>query len=439
MTGLNKLRMNLTLVNTLVLIGMSAFIAVLLYVSMNMDMESGVNNNLEIYCSQLANNIDYLESGKTEATETATGYNEFKSTLINNSIAFTIWNDRFELLDGSDSRPLSDEQLLSLINRYFQTGHEKYMINDYENDSSNLKICTYAFVTQNGELKVVQAIKDMNTERSVFQTAISTIVWVVVLGTAVSLVLGYLLSGRSLKPIRNSMERQREFLADASHELRTPIAVIQTNLEVLRSCKEETVESQRNWIDNAYGESRRMHHIVEDLMFLARADSGDLTPKKEPVDLTYLIMEVTERFTPLAARKQITLLSDVPADELFTDGDEKQLTQLLVILIDNAIKYSGEKTTIVVRAARTADGIEMSVSDQGIGIAQEDQKKIFERFYRVDKVRSRQEGGTGLGLSIAWWIVQNHKGSITVESQENKGTTMRVLFRESAPLKEIPS
>lgn len=256
---------------------------------------------------------------------------------------------------------------------------------------------------------------------------------VVLAGATLSLLCGYFLSGRALVPVKKGMEQQREFLADASHELRTPIAVIQTNLEVVKASGEETVESQISWIDNAYDETKRMHHIVEDLMFLARADSGDLHFEPQPVDMAYLIMEVTERFIPMAAQKSINILSKVPMEELCVMGDEKQLTQLMVILIDNAIKYTepggAEKNkTIVVQAERIEEGIEVCVADKGIGISKEEQQKIFQRFYRVDKVRSRAEGGTGLGLSIAYWIVKKHKGDIRVESEENAGTKMIITF-----------
>lgn len=439
MPGLNKVRLDLTLMNTAVLIGLSVFVAVSLYFSININVESGVSNNLQIYCTQLANSIEQANPSSTNPDPTAdakNGYYEFKESLIQNNIAFTIWNSDFEIIDKSENQPLNSEQLFDLINRYFTGNRDKYRISDYETDTSNLKICTYVTVSQDGEMQVVQAIKNMDTERGVLKNAVRMIFVVVFAGVTLSLLLGYFLSGRALIPVKRSMKQQREFLADASHELRTPIAVIQTNLEVVQASKEETVESQRTWIDNAYNEAKRMHHIVEDLMFLARADSGDVHFVPEPVDMGYLIMEVTERFIPMAAQKSINILSKVPTEELLVLGDEKQLTQLMVILIDNAIKYTevnenGEeqkKKTIVVQAEAKEDSVEIRVCDKGIGISPEEQTKIFQRFYRVDKVRSRSEGGTGLGLSIGFWIVQKHKGILRVESQENIGTKMIVTF-----------
>jgi signal transduction histidine kinase len=240
---------------------------------------------------------------------------------------------------------------------------------------------------------------------------------------------GYFLSGRSLIPIKKTFERQQEFLADASHELRTPIAVIQTNLEVVKTSGEETVDSQKIWLDNAYGEVRRMQRIVEDLMFLARADSGDLQAPKTAVDLTFLLKVVTEKMVPLAAKKSISLYNNV-AEDLLIEGDEKQITQVFVILLDNAIKYSNEASMIKINAQMVNNGIQVQVIDQGIGIPEADIKKVTQRFYRVDKARSRTEGGTGLGLSIAKWIVEEHQGELRIESQENVGTTVTVVFNK---------
>lgn len=195
MLSLNKLRLNLTLMNTAVLIGLSVFVAVSLYLTINMDMESGVSNNLEIYCSQLANNVEQLQTqqeGGAVAAETQKGYQEFKDTLVHNSIAFTIWDDAFNVVDKSESQPLNQDQLFRLINRYFSGNRDKYLISDYETDDNNLKICTYVTVSKDGEMRVVQAMKNMDTERGVLKNAVRMILIVVLAGATLSLLCGYL-------------------------------------------------------------------------------------------------------------------------------------------------------------------------------------------------------------------------------------------------------
>lgn len=432
MQSLNKLRINLTLMNTGVLIGLLLFISIFLYVILSLDLETNVNNNLEIYCSQLANNIEYLEKEKNNemvTPEEKQGYAEYTRSLLQNNISFIIFNQNYDSLDRSPSLPMAESQLIDITKLYFNGNRDRYFIGNYQNADNDYKICTYMTVNKSGELKIVQAMKNMEPERTLMGNALRMIGVTVFVGASLSFVGGYFLSGRSLIPIKKSVERQQEFLADASHELRTPIAVIQTNLEVIKSGGDETVDSQMDWLNNAYDEAKRMNHIVQDLMFLARADSGDVEVQRDPIDLTYIIKSVNERLLPLAGKKGIRLTNKLE-DNLIITGDEKQMLQLLVILLDNAIKYSGENTQIKILGKRTSQGIRIEVIDQGIGIPKDEQKQVFQRFYRVDKARSKTEGGTGLGLSIAKWIVDEHHGGIMIESEEGKGTTVILNFNE---------
>jgi Signal transduction histidine kinase len=437
MLSLNKLRINLTLMNTGVLIGLLLFISVFLYVVLSMDVETNVNNNLKIYCSQLANEIEYLErqeAGDEVTEEEKQGYFEYARSLVQNNISYIIFDQQFKVLDQSYLLPLEEAKLLEISKHYFEENKEKYLISDYKQGDKDYKICTYAVVNKKGELKIVQAMKNMASERSLLGNAQEMVGFTILIGASLSFLGGYFLSGRSLIPIKKSVERQQEFLADASHELRTPIAVIQTNLEVVKASTDESVESQLTWINNAYDEIQWMQHIVEDLMFLARADSGDMMVQREPVDLTYIIKMVCEKMAPLAGKKGISF-SNKLEDDLIIIGDEKQITQLLVILLDNAIKYSGENTSIRLIGKKTLQGVSVAVIDQGIGIAKDQIEKVTQRFYRVDKARSRTEGGTGLGLSIANWIVDEHHAGMTIESEEKKGTKITLNFDKGVDIK----
>ncbi|KNZ43038.1 sensor histidine kinase [Acetobacterium bakii] len=431
MLSLNKLRINLTLMNTGVLIGLLLFISIFLYVVLSVDIETNVNNNLKIYSSQLANNIEYLEreqEGQVTTEEERQGYSEYTRSLIQNNISYAIFNQNYKSLDQSPTIPLEETQLIEIATHYFNN-NEKYFISNYESGGTDYKICTYMVVNKNGELKIVQAMKNMKPERTLLDNALRMISIAVLVGASLSFLGGYFLSGRSLIPIKKGVQRQQEFLADASHELRTPIAVIQTNLEVVKTSGDETVDSQMTWVDNAYDEVTRMGRIVEDLMFLARADSGDVVIQKESIDLTYLIKNVTEKMAPLAGKRGIYFINTLD-DDLIMAGDEKQITQLLVILLDNAIKYSNENTSIQILGKQDHLGITVEVMDQGIGIAPDEIDRVFQRFYRVDKARSKTEGGTGLGLAIAKWIVDEHHGGILIESEENKGTKIILHFNE---------
>ena len=197
---------------------------------------------------------------------------------------------------------------------------------------------------------------------------------------------------------------------------------------MIKEDRDQTIAEEMQWLDNAYQETKRIQRIVEDLMFLARVDAGETRIEMERIDLAFLSQQVIERMLPLAAQKNILLDWEMPDEALVVNGDRALLTQLIVILLDNAIKYSGENTVVRLIGRRKDTQVALSVIDRGIGIAESDQNKIFNRFYRVDKTRSRAVGGTGLGLSIAAWIVTQYHGKILVDSEADQGTTMTVLL-----------
>lgn len=246
-------------------------------------------------------------------------------------------------------------------------------------------------------------------------------------GILVVFVSSLFLADRALIPIKKSWERQKNFVADASHELRSPLAVIETNLELVMGNGEETVENQNKWLGNIQTENRRMSKLVSDLLFLARADSDQVMFEKRFFPLNDVLMEAVILMQPLADKKKIGLDANIKQVQDFY-GDEARIKQLAVILVDNAIKYTHEGGSIRVGLDFRDSQFEITVADNGEGIAKEHLSRIFERFYRVDKARSREGGGTGLGLSIAEWIVKGHRGSISVSSAKGKGTTFKVFL-----------
>jgi len=241
---------------------------------------------------------------------------------------------------------------------------------------------------------------------------------------------GIFMANRALIPVKNAWQRQKDFVADASHELRTPLAVIQTNLELVRGNPEKSVESQERWLDNIQAETQRMARLVDDLLFLARADSDQATLNITLFPLDAALREALQPLEPVAVNHGVDLeLSlDQPVD---FRGDATRIKQLAVILVDNAIKYTPAGGSVKVQMADLERQVEFTVADTGEGIASEDLPRVFERFYRVDKSRSRDSGSSGLGLSIAQWIVSQHRGAIKVSSQPDQGTTFRVILPRS--------
>ncbi len=224
--------------------------------------------------------------------------------------------------------------------------------------------------------------------------------------------------------LRDSFARVRQFSGDASHELRTPLTIMRGEIELaLRSTK--TPEEYRRVLQSSLEEILRMTAIIDNLLMLAKADQGVYQAEFSEVDLRLLAEELLEDGEALAERKRIrvTLKKAVPITIV---GDRVRLRQLFLNLLDNAIKYTPDGGSVVMSVEQHNGSAVFRVEDTGVGIPKEEQAKIFDRFYRVDKARSRELGGSGLGLSIAKWIAGLHRGTITVESETNRGSIFTV-------------
>jgi len=225
--------------------------------------------------------------------------------------------------------------------------------------------------------------------------------------------------------IEAAFRRITEFTADASHELRTPIALIHTEAELaLRRSRDEA--EYREALQHILLEADRTARLLEELLDLARADSGSEGLDIHPIDLLATLRESASKWNQVASLRNLQFEEHLEVQKLPVMGDENALRRVIDILLDNALKYTPSPGKIMLSAEEMHSHVIVSVEDTGIGIASEDQARIFERFYRVDKARSRELGGAGLGLAIAQWIVQLHKGSIVVESEIGRGSVFRV-------------
>ena len=227
-----------------------------------------------------------------------------------------------------------------------------------------------------------------------------------------------------LDRVEGAFVRQRQFTQDASHELRTPLAVLQGNADLLARWGKDDPETREKCIAAIQRQTAYMHHLVANLLFLSRGDSGAQTLRKEKFVLSDLLSEIAEErrvFDPAHVYR-------LQADSLSVCADANLLRQLLLILLDNAAKYTPQGRSITIAASSTESGTQIQVQDEGCGVPEDQLSKIFDRFYRVDKARARETGGTGLGLAIAKTIVQMHDGKIDAENNELGGLTVRVTL-----------
>jgi heavy metal sensor kinase len=227
-----------------------------------------------------------------------------------------------------------------------------------------------------------------------------------------------------LERIEAAFFRITEFTADASHELRTPVSLIRTEAELALRRSRNEAEYQAS-LRNILLEAERTTALIEQLLALARADSGRETLHMQSINLTDTARGLVESWRQVADIRAVQFSQSI-AEDLFVLGDVAALRRLIDLLLDNAFKYTPSPGTVRLVLERTGGNAVITVEDSGTGIAEEDQAKIFARFYRADKARTRDPGGAGLGLAIAQWIVTQHHGSIRVESQVGQGSTFRV-------------
>lgn len=238
---------------------------------------------------------------------------------------------------------------------------------------------------------------------------------------------GYYMAAKNIKPLEILFAREHEFAADASHELRTPLTVLSLGVESLQNDDESKLSGfAQEVLRDMQHETKYMSRLIEALLTLARGDEENTPLARAKVDLTEVAVKVCNKMRPLAAQKGLGLeyaAGDAP--QVFILGDKNKMEQLLIIFIDNAIKYSESGTITVTVDANSMHAV-IKVMDEGIGISESDAQKIFERFYRVDKARSRAAGGFGLGLNIARIIVVRHGGTVSVKPRSPHGSIFTV-------------
>jgi two-component system, OmpR family, sensor histidine kinase CiaH len=281
-----------------------------------------------------------------------------------------------------------------------------------------------SFLVSNG-IFVVQISRSVQGEVSGLRQLGFLLLFGGLLGVVVAAVAGLFLANRALVPIRQAFARQRQFTADASHELRTPLSLIRANAEMLARDGSRLPGEDVELVGEIIEETDRLNRLVGDLLTLARADAQTLQLQERPLDLRTVVEEVHEDLERIAEAKGIssTVNLDGPVN---IHGDPGRLRQLLLILLDNALKYTDAGGRVDIGLQRTNGHAHLTVSDTGVGIPAEDLPHIFERFYRVDQAREHEGGGTGLGLAIAKWIVQAHHGTIKVDSQPGTGTRFEI-------------
>ncbi|APR06489.1 Signal transduction histidine-protein kinase ArlS [Lentilactobacillus parabuchneri] len=320
-------------------------------------------------------------------------------------------------LDKSEVNKVREVTLMSTDNtlHYFRT----LLIKVPKSNSNPIYAGNYVLILENIDTDLL-AVNSFR--RSLLITLL--FFWIIAIGVA------YYLSRSSMKPIMDAWKRQRQFSANAAHELRTPLTVIQNQMEYMLTKPKTKVVDQVDAISTTLDEVRHLQTLTNRLLMLARSDAGKIEIRKQEVDVKPWFEHVLKPYDDIAASQHKSLNTVLKADGKGR-FDEDLIRQLLIILLDNAIKYTPKGGTVTVVTLLNRDKLTIEVRDTGTGIPDADKKRVFDRFYRSDKSRNSKTGGNGLGLAIAKWIVNQHAGTITVKDNHPKGTVFTVGFKVS--------
>nr|WP_145404770.1 HAMP domain-containing sensor histidine kinase [Paenibacillus xylanexedens] len=339
------------------------------------------------------------------------------------SVSFMIQTDDQWNITGTHSRFDMEEpfykEALQKVDRSLVTGGER------KTDQFALDGTDWAYVVDPSGEGYMIVFMDVTAQQGILTNLIYTFA---VVGLAMLIVIYFLsryFANRSIAPVREAFEKQKQFIADASHELKTPLAIINTNTDVLLANQEETIESQAKWLHYIKSETERMSGLTNDLLYLTQMDDS----RSNLIHTTFNMSDAVESIIlPMEAvifEKNISLDYNIEPD-LNVHGNREQIKQVILILLDNAVKYSGPKGSVNVTLQKLNHDVMLTVFNTGEGIAPEHLDRIFDRFYRTDSSRARKHGGHGLGLAIARSIVEQHKGEIYAKSVVGEGASFYV-------------
>lgn len=351
---------------------------------------------------------------------------------MNDRLFYYVFNEQGRLIKFSRASYRIESFVLDIVAAWNAPEREVRVFTKTDERGAQTKVMMTAQTVFNPPLplQTVYVGKDVTAMYNGMEKATSALAILGVIALVFAAGVGYILSGGAMQPVREAYERQRQFAADASHELRTPLAVVLASADLLRSDTSITSPFLKQVIEDVRDEVKKMTKLVGDLLTVARTDGKANQLKIARMDIVAAAQQTVRIMRPFAEKKDIVIEEALPKKaELY--ADEQKIRQLILILVDNAVKYTPEHGHIKVCVAPPERGeVHLSVSDTGIGIQPEHRERIFDRFYRVDKARSRRMGGNGLGLAIAREIVEAHRGKISVESEIGKGTVFHVLLKE---------
>ena len=441
----NRIRLTLTLWYVGVLLGIVAVVAGITYAALYQSLSSEVDDSLESSARQIAAQLSEAslsgvqpapdnqgESGESdeddEEDEEDHGVRFFGATS----------GDTFYLVLDPGGSPVLDPLNVNIEGvpdrgAALQAARDGRDWKTFTSDGADYRLYSRAVLDEGRTFAVVQVGRSLEKHQEQLRTLLIVLIVTAGGGLVLAAAGGLFVAGRALRPVRDAFSRQRAFVADASHELRTPLTLLRGNAEILQlkaGAALSTADSQA--LAEIIRQTGDVERLIGDLSTLARMDEGSLVLQPTVVDVSSLLGGVADNARTLAGNKPLKIDLQMEPDMRLV-ADEGRLRELLLALVDNAVRYTPSGGTITLRGAGGASHIELSVSDTGPGIPPQHIDRVFERFHRVDPSRSRQQGGSGLGLAIARAIAEAHGGTIIASSSQGNGATFTVQLPRRGP------
>ena len=407
---------------------MCLFLAVIIFVvhvAMNWSMFSEQAQEL----SDAANGVAEVQSIYLKNPDDSVDENRYYKS-VNDRLFFYIFTEDKQLIRFERASFRIEQFVLEVIEDWnIPEGEVEVFRHSNETGQLNTVMMMSKKIVTDNAVQTLYIGKDVTALYSGLEKATYAQIFLGFIALIIASAIGYFMAGRTLLPLKEAYDKQKQFAADASHELRTPLAVVMASADLLLADPSIQNPFLRQVIEDLKSEVKKMTNLVSDLLMVARSDNNALKVKIQRLDLTEILKQVIRTMTPIAEKKNIRLGGE-NFRKVMINADEQRIKQLAIILVDNAIKYTPEGGAVLVRLESIDNTrVVFAVMDSGIGIAPEDLDKVFERFYRVDKARSREMGGNGLGLAIAAEIVKIHNGKISVVSKLGKGTKFTVELK----------
>jgi two-component system, OmpR family, sensor histidine kinase CiaH len=404
-----KLRNQFLIVNMVII----SFIMLAAFASIYMITYQNVNKDIKMELNSMSKFYRKFDRSNSEQQQD-------KDSLLQQGFSLS-----FALRTDDKWNILATESVCNFDNEFYELAKNNIATSGSDSGRFTLDGNDWAYMVEKEESGYSIYSLDITAQLKIITDLIYTFIAVGFVMLIIIFFTSRFFANRHIAPIKKAFNKQKQFIADASHELKTPLTVIQTTTDVLLANSEDTIHNQSKWLHHIKSETERMKTLTNDLLYLTEMDHTQTRMIFAPFNVSEAVESIILTMEAVIFEKNIMLNYEIDPD-LTVVGNAEQIKQVVMILLDNGIKYTNPNGSINVTLKKRHNDILLSVTNTGEGIQPEHLEKIFDRFYRTDSSRSRKHGGYGLGLAIAQSIVKQHKGKIYAKSTPNESTTFYV-------------